>query len=195
MGLANAPTRLALKAILSKYTSDFCFLAEPWMRFQNFLDTIGISRSCFSFLYFGVLIFKDKPKARSLICLNEALNLKLCWDLNTSLEDWDNLHRERTIWPTSFIKHHIPSSIWKGIKPGLNTINSQSIWILGGGKSINFWGDSWCGSLLVSELDSNSLPPNFNLNAKVCDFCNSNSWNITVAWHNFFPFLKIYFLL
>jgi hypothetical protein len=34
-GLANAPTRLALKRFLSVNKPDFCFISEPWMRFES----------------------------------------------------------------------------------------------------------------------------------------------------------------
>jgi hypothetical protein len=36
-GLANSPTRLALKRLVLKYKPDFLLLAEPWMDFQKFL--------------------------------------------------------------------------------------------------------------------------------------------------------------
>jgi len=35
-GLANAPTRLALKRMLAEYSPDFCFLAEPWLSVNRF---------------------------------------------------------------------------------------------------------------------------------------------------------------
>jgi hypothetical protein len=35
-GLANAPTRLALKYIINHYNPDFVFLSEPWMNFDDF---------------------------------------------------------------------------------------------------------------------------------------------------------------
>lgn len=34
-GLANAPTRLALKRLLAVHKPEFCFIAEPWMSFDD----------------------------------------------------------------------------------------------------------------------------------------------------------------
>lgn len=35
-GLANTPTKLVLKRMLSEYSPDFCFLSEPWLNMQKF---------------------------------------------------------------------------------------------------------------------------------------------------------------
>jgi hypothetical protein len=35
-GLANNPSRLALKNIITQYHPDFIFISEPWMDFENF---------------------------------------------------------------------------------------------------------------------------------------------------------------
>jgi len=34
-GLANAPSRLALKRFLNVHKPDFCFISEPWMNFES----------------------------------------------------------------------------------------------------------------------------------------------------------------
>lgn len=45
-GLANSPTKLALKKLLVKHKPDICFLAEPWMHISNFsqrwLNNLGL---------------------------------------------------------------------------------------------------------------------------------------------------------
>jgi hypothetical protein len=45
-GLANSPSRLALKRILIQHKPDFCFIAEPWMNFDDFpsrwLSNVGM---------------------------------------------------------------------------------------------------------------------------------------------------------
>lgn len=48
---------------------------------------------------------------RSLITLNEATNLKLCWDLLHSNEAWAQLLRKRVFRETRAINHHIFSSL------------------------------------------------------------------------------------
>lgn len=48
---------------------------------------------------------------RSLICLNEATNMKLCWELLNSKEQWARILRSRVIRRNSCINYHIFSSI------------------------------------------------------------------------------------
>jgi hypothetical protein len=38
-GLANSPTKLALKRLIVTYKPDFCIIAEPWMYFDKFPKT------------------------------------------------------------------------------------------------------------------------------------------------------------
>jgi hypothetical protein len=35
-GIANSPTKLALKRLLIAYKPEFCFISEPWMKFTDF---------------------------------------------------------------------------------------------------------------------------------------------------------------
>jgi len=63
---------------------------------------------------------------KSLICLNEATNLKLCWELLHSEEQWANLLRSRTLRGNHYINHPIFSSIWSGIKHEYSTIREIS---------------------------------------------------------------------
>lgn len=83
---------------------------------------------------------------RSLIHLNVASNLKLCWELINSYEDW-------VLRPSGKLNHHIASSIWNGIKPEYTIIMDYSCWTLGDGAGIKFWKDAWCDDPLVNELD------------------------------------------
>jgi len=78
----------------------------------------------------------------SLICLNEAFNLKLCWDMLNSDEDWAILLKSRAIRRNKPIKHHIFSSTWTNIKAEYLVIVENSSWLIGNGKSINFWQDN-----------------------------------------------------
>ena len=49
-GLANSPTKLALKKLLLLHRPDLCFIAEPWMHIDNFsklwLDRLGMKVFC-----------------------------------------------------------------------------------------------------------------------------------------------------
>ena len=44
---------------------------------------------------------------RSLICLNNATNLKSCWELVQSNEQWASILRSRVLRESSCIHHHI----------------------------------------------------------------------------------------
>jgi len=35
-GISNTPSRLALRRLISKNKPDFIFLAEPWMKYEDF---------------------------------------------------------------------------------------------------------------------------------------------------------------
>jgi len=78
----------------------------------------------------------------SLISLNEATNLKMCWDLLQSKEQWAILLRSSVLKNSSCINHHIFSSIWSGIKDEYFVIKENTSSIIGDGKQINFWLDS-----------------------------------------------------
>jgi len=62
---------------------------------------------------------------RSLVNLNQATNLKMCWDLMQSDEDWAILLRRRVLRNSTCIKHHIFSSIWSGVIQSLHLQPSQ----------------------------------------------------------------------
>lgn len=106
---------------------------------------------------------------RSLSILNESTNLKLCWDLLNSKEDWALLLRSKVIRGRRVISHHIFSSIWSSIKNEFSNVQSNCGWQLGNGNDINFWLDNWCGVSIASQLN---IPTHLhgNLTAKVKDF-------------------------
>lgn len=64
---------------------------------------------------------------KSLVCLNEASNLKLCWNMLQSEEKWACILRNRILRRTGCINHHISSSIWCGIKAEFQTIKDNTI--------------------------------------------------------------------
>jgi hypothetical protein len=80
---------------------------------------------------------------RSLTKLNLALNLHLCWKLFNSQSSWANLLRERVVRGSTIIQHHIFFSIWCSVKDEVSVLKENCTWLLGDGKDINFWNDSW----------------------------------------------------
>lgn len=114
---------------------------------------------------------------RSLICLNHATNLKLCWELLNSEEQWAEVLRSRVIRGNACIQHHIYSSIWSGIKNEFNIVKENTSWVIGDGKSINFWKDQWCGEPIIQILHlTNSQIQNYP--QKLCDFVQNDHWAI-----------------
>lgn len=86
---------------------------------------------------------------KSLSTLNQAANLKLCWDTSDSSETWAYILKGRVLRNGGIInKHHISSSIWSSAKNYFSIIMDNSAWGLGNYKQINFGIDSWCGSPL-----------------------------------------------
>lgn len=85
---------------------------------------------------------------RSLIKINEASNLKLCWNLLNYDEMWAVILRNRVLRDRRHIAHHVSSSIWSSVKSEYTTILENSTFLLGNGENIKFWTDSWCGPLL-----------------------------------------------
>jgi hypothetical protein len=126
---------------------------------------------------------------RSLSILNESTNIKLCWDLLNSKEDWALLLRSKVIRGRRVISHHIFSSIWSSIKNEFSNVQTNCGWQLGNGEDINFWLDNWCGVSIASQLN---IPPHLhgNLTAKVKDFIFSGQWNVPFSVLNFFPQVK-----
>jgi hypothetical protein len=106
---------------------------------------------------------------RSLTKLNSATNLKLCWSLLNSQSSWAKLLRDRAIRGSRSISHHIYSFIWCSIKEEFSVIIVNTAWLLGDGKVINFWNDSWCGLPLSEQLQ---IPNHIcqSLSSTVSDF-------------------------
>ncbi|PNX56603.1 ribonuclease H, partial [Trifolium pratense] len=90
---------------------------------------------------------------RSLISLNEASNLRLCWELIHSEASWAKILCDRVLRNGKTITHHISSSLWSSIKLEYMVIMENSSWQIGNGKSIQLWEDSWCGAPLKETLD------------------------------------------
>ena len=126
---------------------------------------------------------------RSLTTLNEAANLKLCWDLKNSKEDWAVLLRSKVFRGNKVIAYHIFSSIWSSVKVEFKITEENCTWIIGNGESINFWLDTWYKEPLVSILN---IPKHLhaNLTDKVSDFMLHSQWNIPTTVLEVFPTLS-----
>jgi len=120
---------------------------------------------------------------RSLITINQAANLKLCWDMLHSNDDWSKLLMSRVIRNGKIISHHIFSSIWSSIKNEWFILKDNTNWLLGDGNSIKFWQDAWCGVPFTTFTNSN----NFDENELVSSFIQDNRWSFPPHFSVDFP--------
>jgi len=83
---------------------------------------------------------------KSLICLNEATNLKQCWNIMQSEENWARILRSIFIRDNRCITHHISSSLWSSIKSEFRTVQENTTWFVGNGENTTaglLWMRSW----------------------------------------------------
>lgn len=140
--------------------------------------------------FFCTPITNEGVGLRSPIALNEATNLKLCWDMMISDESYAIILKCRTLRRFDMIKHHIFFSVWQGIKSEYNLLTSKTSWIIGHGSSISFWTESWCGAPLILET-SISFLHNKDIDpfAKISDILLNGQWHFPVTWSIQFPFI------
>ncbi|XP_019418539.1 PREDICTED: uncharacterized protein LOC109329320 [Lupinus angustifolius] len=117
---------------------------------------------------------------RSIKLLNEATMVKLAWEMNSSQQEWANYYRSRFCRNKEPKTSYIKSSIWPGIRKHWHVILENSIWLLGNGSNIRYWGDNWLGKTLVDLL---GIPNQISsaLLAKIPDFIQDSAW-IIPSW-------------
>ncbi|CAJ2641500.1 unnamed protein product [Trifolium pratense] len=163
---------------------------EKWLRNfiwsgnvdQRKLVTVAWHKVCLPFKEGGLGL-------RSLSKINEAGNLKLCWELMHSNLQWAQLLKNRVFKKSRPVSYHVSSSIWSGIKHKFPDISLNCSWQIGNGELVNFWTDTWCGEPLVDSL---SIPQNLHhrLQATMSCFINNASWNIPISITTAYPSLQ-----
>lgn len=123
---------------------------------------------------------------RSFISLNQATNLKLCWNLINSQKPCAALLKDRVLRNNKSIKHHIFSSFWSSIKEEYSCIQSNSIWLLGDGKDISFWNDPWFGQSLADLLNIPEATRPL-LKSTVNEYIHNNQWKLLRHFVRTFP--------
>ncbi|KAK2367005.1 hypothetical protein QL285_080327 [Trifolium repens] len=85
--------------------------------------------------------------------------------------------RDRVFSKRNINQNHIFSSIWSSIKEEFEVTVDNSFWLLGNGKDINFWNDSWCGTPLVDQFH---IPHQIghSLSSTVGDYIHNGRWNL-----------------
>jgi hypothetical protein len=144
--------------------------------------TVAWHKVCSSFAEGGLGI-------RSLSKLNQANNLKLCWELLQSNLQWAQGLRSRVIHGAKPISYHVYSSIWSSIKHKFVEVSEHVSWQLSTGENIRFWLDSWCVVPLVSSL---GIPAHLHhlLQSTVDNYIVNYNWNIPLCLLNAYPQLQ-----
>jgi len=163
---------------------------EKWMRNfiwsgdinQRKLVTITWHKVCKPYKEGGLGI-------RNLSDINEAGNLKLCWEILQSDLQWAQLVGSRVLRVNKPINYHVSSSVWCSAKHKFNNLSENVIWQIGNGEKINFWSDTWCGEPLVSALN---IPLHLHnlLQSKVSSFIHENRWSVPQSILSAYPPLQ-----
>jgi len=66
--------------------------------------------------------------------INEALILKLAWDLMAKDSQWSILFKHRYFSNGKPLTRYFKSAIWSGIKDQIGTVLENSLWIVGTGE-------------------------------------------------------------
>ncbi|XP_058770393.1 uncharacterized protein LOC131644024 [Vicia villosa] len=125
---------------------------------------------------------------RSLVTLNEAANLKQCWDLVSSQEQWASLLRARVMRDNKPISYHIFSSLWSSMRASWAEVSSNSGWLIGNGKNFKFWSDFWNGSCVIDSLNITDLLHPF-VKDKAEAYIQNRQWKLPNDIHILFPTL------
>jgi len=112
--------------------------------------------------------------------INEALILKLAWDLMAKDSQWSILFKRHFFSNGKPITHYFESSIWLGIKEQIGTVLGNSLWMVGTEEKIPFRTDNWLGEPLVNLLH---LDSDFHghLHGKVSVVIVNGSWELPAA--------------
>jgi len=126
---------------------------------------------------------------RNISFINEAGNLKLCWESCQLDLQWTTFLRSRVMRNHTPITHHISSSIWCSAKHKFPTILSNSSWQIGNGEIINFWKDSWCGQPLISTYNIPAYLHN-SLSSSISSYIHNFIWQVPQEIHLAYPSLQ-----
>jgi len=116
--------------------------------------------------------------------INEALILKLSWDLLASETQWTTLFRKRFFSNGQPSMRYFKSSVWSGIKVHIGTVLINSVWIFGTRDRIHFWTDNWLGDPLVDLLNIDAVFHG-HLKGMVSVVIDNGSWNLPTALADF----------
>lgn len=126
---------------------------ERWMR--NFiwsgnmdkkkLVTLAWKKCCSMFSEGGLGIIYLKH-------YNTTSNLHICCKFLNQNQFWSKLLTARLKKKGKLINYSIKSSLWKSFKEVYDMVMENCTWIIGNGKTVNFWRDNWAGEILAFKF-------------------------------------------
>lgn len=126
---------------------------------------------------------------------NTTSNTYLHWQFLNQNQSWSKLLAARVKRNGKLIKYSIKSSLWKGFKDVFDFVMENCIWVIGNGKTVNFWMNNWAGEILSFKF---KILEKFHsgLNKCITDYWQDHSWtlhdNITIALRFLVPFISSY---
>ncbi|VVA28953.1 PREDICTED: ribonuclease [Prunus dulcis] len=117
---------------------------------------------------------------RSTILFNKAALAKLGWIyLSEPTNWWAQIMAKKYIRKDGFLaatKKTSHSAAWKAILDARTVLHKGLRWIVGNGQSIFFWTENWVFPFPILDLIPDSMRNNLNLNAKVANFIQNQTW-------------------
>ncbi|XP_058783438.1 uncharacterized protein LOC131658122 [Vicia villosa] len=144
----------------------------------------------------GIMAWKDVCKLtsqgglgmRSRVVLNDASDLKFCWDVLNSKEDRAFLLKSIALKNNINVFYHFSSTIWSSIKLYYLNIVSNSRILIGNGLNTKFWFECLWDTSLISHIQNKST---INTNSMVSDFILDRSWYFLDTMLNLVPNLPL----
>ena len=163
---------------------------EKWMR--NFIWSGDLNQQKLVIVAWHKLCKPYKEGGlgvRNLSDINEAGNLKNCWEIMHSDLQWASLIRSRVLRGGQPVNHHISSSVWSSAKHKFITLMENISWQIGDGQSIKFWTDPWCGEPLTTTLN---IPQNLHhlFQSNIATYIKDSNWCVPQVFISAYPILQ-----
>lgn len=104
----------------------------------------------------------------------------------SSNERWANFLKARFLKDSKPVAYHVNSFIWPALRNCYAMVLENSTWLIGDGKTMNFWNDKWLEEPLVKLMN---IPDSWqkSLLVVVKDFISNRCWNIPICLQTHFP--------
>nr|KYP67014.1 Putative ribonuclease H protein At1g65750 family [Cajanus cajan] len=153
-------------------------LIESW--FRNFIWSGPIYQSKLTTVHWHIVCSNFDEGGlgvRSLMDINNAYMLKLCWNFVKKDSNWASMLASKVYKRSGDVIYYLASTIWASIRDMYSIVKDNSTWKIGIGKKVNFWIDRWLSMLIIDILNIDvSLHP--KLTSIVDCFIRNGSWHL-----------------